>query len=1653
MKKTLSLLLTLCLLLGLLPMQALAYVGDILPVDSKSVRKVNLNSGSLALENDYLRVIVRQDGSVSTTPTATAAGTNPTDRQMPFCEFVTWKGYGYNKQELVYPAELHLKNASFDKAPNGNAKAIKVEYDLTAKLPNSTLTATTAVYYELVQRKDNESSADTWGVLTTVNSIYITGGYVPPMTDSDSYMPRWGYTLNGFTGMGHANATDGPAIKMSRTVYNTDKNTKSTESLVLTSKVENLSTWTAFVQGGDYCGVDIGEVYVDGYTWANPFVGLTQASETAGIDVILPDTISVTPGSDPTATRVECKGGAGYHFDSNKPGGNLHFLWGFRKLVAGKEDVPTKPDKVNISINAKRLAAFAKGDDVTVEYVADNAALETLKKRYGADPVALISGDYKSTNGTSFEFTGGAALLSPSVTATWDKTKGKLVIHKDGTVEQNGVHLSAPSFKFYQPKGGTEDHLKIALTNKGFAFGITPDDNDAIVYVDIPYATVKLEKATADAAGNLVFSGNIGFQTIFNGVSFTMEKLGYGLNEKKEFKVNGVKAKGSFDTAQMMALELASVKGEVNTFKGEESYAFELELNVFDLFETEATLALARSNKDGSLIPDELYFFVAASPGIPLIPPIPVGQLNGGGAGFKDLAATVNGNYFAIPPLKLRGTLKGTYLHLIEGKGDVVLGPSEISFTASDVQLVGTNASVISQFGYALKLNGQERTYNGTTYQGIYFAGSEKLTLNLPNNKFDVIVLDSSVELGAFGGTGTKDNQKYLYLGIGANGIVDGKVQVPKDVPVIGGLKLLRTNVNLVVGGQTTAPIRNVSVSEGMKDAFKKIDIYLGAMAEVDVKIIDARIWVLVPQIVQTDFKRGGGWDVEHRWIKSLPEWNWADHGVQPIVQTVSLEDGGEDPSILMAVETAAPENSGGKTAADFTVTADQGETPYILLAFDKDITEEQIQKALTVTKDGTEITDIYWVKKAGVSEEEIGNINPNAEINATSDLITNNQDGKEYRMAILRLTTGGEYQVNTGALEIQKSQPATMTPFEELELNLNSSSSEVSGEVKYAEKDTKYVLRTYFAEEQGGADYLIDEQTVDNSAKISVSIPTKGTLVPTGNYYVTSFLMTEKTFEMEDGTFKTALAGIDSQQFDTPVSYTNTNEPLAPQNVTLEFVGNEVMTAKWDKMDDVDGYAVTIYRQDGNDWIDTGFGYDLDKETNSINMALTVGGKAVSVSETEEASAVGSAEKLQPDQTYRVGVRAYKTIEGGKYYGAEGLSDSNGEFLPKYTPLEITLKVGNKECDKDEKGVFHAYVNGEKTNLTVKADGADSITVTRMDTNGALAADSNSSNIFTIPEFTGTLMLKIDGISDVANSTAKDVTSVFLLVSRDNTLPVLTLSDPIFYADRDSGKYTVTGTADAGSAILYNKNNKTEKVYADSTGTFAISGTLEENQNSTVLSISAQDSAGNVTTAPQIALVARQADKEVSPGTFDGSSGTTQQTNKFVDVIPGSYYEEAVKWAVENGITQGTDATHFSPEDICTRAEVVTFLWRAAGSPKPKTDAMPFTDIPADSYYYNAVLWAVENGITSGTSDDTFSPDATCTRAQIVTFLWNSENSPAAGGRNPFTDVAADTYCTDAVLWAAKEDITKGTGSTTFDPDMDCTRAQVVTLLWRCKK
>ena len=174
----------------------------------------------------------------------------------------------------------------------------------------------------------------------------------------------------------------------------------------------------------------------------------------------------------------------------------------------------------------------------------------------------------------------------------------------------------------------------------------------------------------------------------------------------------------------------------------------------------------------------------------------------------------------------------------------------------------------------------------------------------------------------------------------------------------------------------------------------------------------------------------------------------------------------------------------------------------------------------------------------------------------------------------------------------------------------------------------------------------------------------------------------------------------------------------------------------------------------------------------------------------------------------------------------------------------------------------------------------------------------------------------------------------------------------------------------------------------------------------------------------------------------------TPEETVKFSDVSTSAYYYDAVKWAVENGVTDGVSATLFAPYEPCTRGQIVTFLWRAAGSPEPET-VSSFSDVPASAYYAKAVEWAVENGITNGLTETTFAPDATCTRGQSVTFLYRALGKKVESSAN-FTDVKSDAFYAAAVSWAVKNDVTNGTSATTFSPNADCTRAEIVTFLYR---
>ena len=304
--------------------------------------------------------------------------------------------------------------------------------------------------------------------------------------------------------------------------------------------------------------------------------------------------------------------------------------------------------------------------------------------------------------------------------------------------------------------------------------------------------------------------------------------------------------------------------------------------------------------------------------------------------------------------------------------------------------------------------------------------------------------------------------------------------------------------------------------------------------------------------------------------------------------------------------------------------------------------------------------------------------------------------------------------------------------------------------------------------------------------------------------------------------------------------------------------------------------------------------------------------------------------------------------------------------------------------------------------------------------------------------------------LSDVKNATGKSI------VDRVHV--------SIKSADGKTGTYTITNIAfdDYSETVkrgtYYNNQtatvNTTTDMYYDLTGwkhdIIVISNTGNRHGTEGVISIT--NIKTTYTAKPPVKTGDKQA--EVTAYMTPKAAALTLKALKpapFADVMRNQFFYDSVLWAVEKGITNGVDAAHFGPTLECNRAQVVTFLWRAAGSPAPVSRNNPFSDVPADSWYTDAVLWAVENGITNGLTATTFGPDALCNRAQVVTFLWRANGSRASvNAVNLFTDVPADAFYHDAVVWALENGITTGATDTAFDPNGTCMRAHVVTFLYR---
>ena len=413
--------------------------------------------------------------------------------------------------------------------------------------------------------------------------------------------------------------------------------------------------------------------------------------------------------------------------------------------------------------------------------------------------------------------------------------------------------------------------------------------------------------------------------------------------------------------------------------------------------------------------------------------------------------------------------------------------------------------------------------------------------------------------------------------------------------------------------------------------------------------------------------------------------------------------------------------------------------------------------------------------------------------------------------------------------------------------------------------------------------------------------------------------------------------------------------------------------------------------------------------------------------------------------QTLQLGTSGGTGTGAVTYAVTNGTGEATIDATGKLTPVKVgTVKV---KATKAGDASYNSITSAEVEITITRATPTGAPKYTAITTIGKTLADAGLTTAGSNLSVPGTVKWVDDTGADLPATTTVEANKLYKWV----------------FTPADSANYTTL----TGSIELYHKSSSsgsgwyytyyTIKATAGTNGSISPSGWTSvrdgRDQTFTITPDKGYAVAKVLVDGKSVGAVKSYTFKNVTKdhtieAIFMKSNGNPQ-TGVFVDVAEGSYYEEAIDWAVEKGITNGVSSNMFAPNDPCTRAQIVTFLWRAAGSPAPKSMSS-FTDVPADAFYAKAVAWAVENGITSGTGEGKFSPNSTCTRAQAVTFLYRASGSPAVSGKAEFSDVSTTAFYADAVAWAAKKGITTGIGGGLFGSDNDCTRGQIVTFLWR---
>ena len=1305
-KRIVSLLLAALLFVTLLPAEALAYVGNVDKegplcnrTEPVTIKREGVDDGSqlysMKMKNGKLVFFLAVDGphigkSVTNSDRGyTATGDSFRKGVYEQARFTLQTGRAQQelpiqKMEVIDPTkDLTLEAVSIHRVISENALTVKYTF---ANVPAPEFACYISYYFVELDKGTSEGDFEATYVTADGKTYALVaqafwGLDIPTdFTTTPDFVFRWFQEYHGFSRMGHAQADPSAHVKASRSYK--QKGTYTAKSTDITAGMGRTNVSGTFGRG------DVCEVYSDSYGVDSPFV--LAHEETLRRTNDAKATAYMTYDAENDLLTAECGteriGGRTGH-----PPISAIQVWGFRDVYTKKEaaslaDVKfTEPDRVTIPQDADRLGLYKSGDKIVAAPITDTARENVLKKKYG-DPLYILCGDFepgRDDNGKYYEYTDRKVGLTSTITATWGSGQ-----HFRVRVDENGfvtrfdttaqVTYSTPRFLLYSANNGVTKAAELAFDGEVLALNMKPEDNAVLVFIDIPEVSSRINKALIKGNGGLELSGKMGLDLILNCGSnslIELKRLGYGPKKEKDdsisFVQKGFEASGHLDTGALMGLDLADLEADINTFDGEEQYNFSLELNVFDLFETAAELNLKRLN-NGRLAPNDLYFRLAVAGGIPIVPPVPTSFIKGGGGGFYGLADTINGDFIAIPPIRVKMSVKGDYVKVIEGWANVTVGPSYLEFAGTDLTIA--KMDFIDEFKMYLRLVGEKRTYLGKEYTGLRAGGGMGLKLAAPNNDTaigTIFELDTEIEASIFGGLDNYSKPQNAHVNLDSRGSISATVKIPKKLGSLsfgrlGGKKLVNTRVDFILGAETAIPVgenAGSTAKEVLKnvttDAWKNLSIYGGISKKGSLVLTGYRIYYIIPNHFGGDIElrwKNDAWTLDKEIKKN--DWGWgpSSHSVQAmsapvwttqVADCLDAETGEQVGIAVLEVSTyevaqngialLAAQQSNGKYEDTIEYKAENnppdGKLGMFIAPKDGDVAKLKQELGVYKVADDASLTKIELKEAVEKNAEEIEDSELES-ANMAEVTVSNKEDGSTTEGLLINLGAnskdGSKWKIEASCdFDVEFLASAELTG-----VKLNLSGQNATADITNPQTGKTYAVRFYLDTEQDrtGTNYYLG---MVESSPYEWTIPTSGALAPTGNYYVTAVLVEGVKADLNgDGTIKEnefSWVTVDTATSETTISYTNESTPAVPTNVALAATGNETLTASWNAVDGADGYRVALYYTDDNgDVQQAGAAYVLEnkdfdsskqphatKDASgklSLRMAPTVGGNNVTV-------------------------------------------------------------------------------------------------------------------------------------------------------------------------------------------------------------------------------------------------------------------------------------------------------------------------------------------------------------------------------------------------------------------------------------------------------